>query len=454
MSLLRGNRVGLMSCVVLCLAAWVAFGAEPEKYVVKVQTDHSDALYAVNQEASFTITVTEAGKAVTEGEVKVKLSMDYGKAIGEEKTLKLGAEPLKMTGTLGEPGFLNCLVTFAKEGKTYKGAAAGGFDPQAIKPACKLPADFDAFWQAGIEELGKVPMDAQVTAMPQFSNEKHDTFYVSFANVGNSRTYGFLCVPKGKKGPYPAMLFPPSAGLVKPTSPTEPEWADRGVLYFASCIQDFDPMNPPKDIEKRLDYTVIGAPDRDKYYFRQVILGQYRAIEYLKNRSDFDGKHMVISSGSQGGGLALMLGALNPHVTAICLTKPAMCDHQAPLAGRGIPWPGLLRPAEHRTEEWVKMSEYYDAVNFARKITIPVLANVGFIDSTCPPSTGYAAYNVIPGANKTMMNFVTQEHFWTFNDEANTWWRIEGRWLNGQFGFTPVVPPAGIIGPAKPASAN
>lgn len=436
---MRNGLVAATACVLaLALVASTSAQQKPA-VVVSVRTDRKDALYSCNQKATFLISVTDADKPVTEGEVTVKLTLDFGKVI-ERKTAKLGDKPVQMTGTLAQPGFLVCEASIVRNGKKHTGLAGAAFDPKQIKPVCKLPDDFDAFWKAGREEAARIPLDLKLTHMPEFSDDKQATYYLSFANVGDTRMYGFLCVPKGKTGPFPAMLFPPSGGLIKPTKPTNPKYAHRGALYLEMGIHDFDPLNPPPEIKKQrgsIAYANVGAPDRNKYYFRRAILGLDRAIEYLASRPDFDGKHMVINSGSQGGGLALILAGLNPRVSAICITKPAMCDLQACLVERGRSWPRFLLPKAHRTEEWIRMSEYFDAVNFARGINVPVLANVGFIDSTCPPGSVYAAYNVIPTVNKTMINLLTQKHFWTINDEAHAWWRYQSKWLDAQLGLGP-----------------
>jgi len=39
---------------------------------------------------------------------------------------------------------------------------------------------------------------------------------------------------------------------------------------------------------------------------------------------------------------------------------------------------------------------YFDAVNFARKFKGKSVLSVGFIDTACPPTSVYAAFNVLP----------------------------------------------------------
>ena len=65
---------------------------------------------------------------------------------------------------------------------------------------------------------------------------------------------------------------------------------------------------------------------------------------------------------------------------------------------------------------------YYDVVNFARRVTAPGLYTWGFNDETCPPTSMYAAYNVITAPKRLMLAYdtghrTTQEQ----TDDVNRW---------------------------------
>ncbi|MPN42493.1 hypothetical protein SDC9_190050 [bioreactor metagenome] len=55
---------------------------------------------------------------------------------------------------------------------------------------------------------------------------------------------------------------------------------------------------------------------------------------------------------------------------------------------------------------------YVDAANLARRITCPVIVLVGFIDGACHPGSVYAAFNNIPGSQKTIVNEPNTDHTW------------------------------------------
>ena len=64
------------------------------------------------------------------------------------------------------------------------------------------------------------------------------------------------------------------------------------------------------------NYQAIGRDDRDKNYFLQMYLADYRAIEYLASRPDWDGKTLVVMGISMGGQQSICAASLNPRVSA------------------------------------------------------------------------------------------------------------------------------------------
>ena len=82
----------------------------------------------------------------------------------------------------------------------------------------------------------------------------------------------------------------------------------------------------------------------------------------------------------------------------------------------------------HRDEAKIATSRYYDVVNFARRVTAPGLYSWGFNDETCPPTSMYAAYNVITAPKRLMLAYdtghrSTQEQV----DDVNDWLATSSR---------------------------
>ena len=434
------RQAAILFVATVCSIGQAASRAKPD-VVVDVRTDRPEALYECGERASFRISVAEKGEPIPAGDVSISLTLDGGRVI-EKKTLSLDDAAATIAGTLTDPGFLRCTVSYRKDGKRYVGYGGAGFEPERIKPTAVMPDDFDAFWEAGRAKLAAIPLDLQLMPLSKYSDDNQQSFKFSIANIDNTRCHGFLSVPKNRKPPFPAYVAVPGAGP-GPSSPGARSWAAKGALGLVVSVHAYDcgqPVAKIKECYAKLNekgiYSHHGAPDREKYYFRRAYLGIDRAISYLASRPDFDGKHLVVSGSSQGGGSALILAGLNPHVTAAAANVPALCDHAGRLAERSPGWPGLVRgKTEEAKAQRLKMSAYFDAVNFARKIKCPTIVSVGFIDRTCCPSSVYSAYNVI-AAPKRLFTDPLAGHTWNVGQFRP----FLGKWLPGQLGLTDPVP--------------
>jgi cephalosporin-C deacetylase len=101
---------------------------------------------------------------------------------------------------------------------------------------------------------------------------------------------------------------------------------------------------------------------------------------------------------------------LDPRVSFFVAGVPAMCDHTGFLAGRISGWPKFIATGEQSPPPAVvEAVRYYDAVNFAAQARAPGFFTVGFIDTTCPPSSVYAAFNALR-TRKDIFNDVTAAH--------------------------------------------
>lgn len=402
---------------------------------ITVKTDRENALYKCGEQAGFTIN-NETDKVK---EVNVLLTLD-GKKVIEEKKLAVEKKTV-ISNTLKEPGFLRCEVEFDAQGKKYKKYAAAGFEPERIKAETVMPDDFDTFWNNGIKELEKIPLDVKLDPVPKYSDENVQCYKISFANIENSRIYAFLGIPLNKKAPFPAFIAIPGAGLAPRDPGWAKEWASKGTIAAIIGVHSYDLELPRPELEKAYGYlerqkSYIGIPDREKYYYYRTILGIDRIIKYIASRPDFDGRHLVISGSSQGGGLSLIMTGLNSKITACAVNVPALCDHGGYLLGRAPGWPGFVPVDKPEQNSCLEASRYYDAVNFARKIKCPVIVSVGFIDRTCSPSSVYSAYNEISTPKRIFTDPLAG------HEAVKPFYSFLNGWVSGQLGLGELIDPA------------
>jgi len=397
------DRVRQMRGLLVLLAILVAPVLVAQGLVVDVVADRADAMYACGDTATLGIAVSRDGQVVADGEVAYALSLDGGRVISQGN-LTLAEGKAQVSGTLEEPGILRAMVRYTEGDKPVVGLGGAAFEPEGIQPAAEEPEDFQAFWDAEKAKLAAIPMDPQLTERPDLSDEARTVYKVTLANIDGSRVRGWLAVPK-KEGPYPAVLTVPWAG-VYPTPLDLANWGRNGCLAMAISAHDAD-IDLPAEEYKALNegalksYPAQGRESRDTYYFRRVFLSCVRAIDYLTSRADWNQKAMIVTGSSQGGGLSLVAGGLDPRVTAIAANVPALCDHHGRFVGRSSGWPQLI--AGDSAEQKVT-AQYYDAVNFARRIKCPAIVGVGLVDATCCASSVYAAYNVLQGPKQIVVS--------------------------------------------------
>jgi cephalosporin-C deacetylase-like acetyl esterase len=378
---------------------------------VRVALDHSDWRYEIGQPVKFTISVIQDGQPVPNAVVKYRIGPEAMPPT-VEKTVTLTTPSLTVDGgALNEPGFLRCVATVEMYGKNYRGLATAAYKPEQLQPTVASPADFDSFWEAGKQALANIPLDAKLTYLPDYSTAKSACYHTNLQNIGMgnapSRLFGVLCEPRAE-GKYPALLVVPGAGVRAYRG--LPEMADKGVITLQIGIHGIPVTMEPGVYEQLaagalMNYWQFGMESRDRYYYKRVYLGCVRANDFLVSHPKFNGKDLAVTGGSQGGALTIITAALDPRVKGLAAYYPALSDTTGYLKNRAGGWPHMFRqdgPGSHRTPEKIETMEYYDVVNFARRVKVPGLYSWGFNDETCPPTSMYASYNVI-GAPKQLL---------------------------------------------------
>ena len=402
---------------------------------VRIAPDHRDWTYRPGEPVQFRIMVTADNTPVDNATVTWSVGPEMMPA--EKRTAAVPPEGLVVDGgTLQTGGFIRCKASVEFAGRTYNGVATAAFAPETIRPFQTEPADFDAFWQKAKEELARIPLEARLTLLPDACTDTVNVYHVNFRTANQAwnpqppRLYGILCEPKAP-GRYPAVLKVPGAG-VRPYG-GDTQLAARGAIVLEIGIHGI-PVNLPQHVYDALyggalhSYWLNKLDDKDAYYYRRVYLGCVRANDFLTSRENWNGKDLLVMGASQGGQLSLVTAGLDPRVTALSVTHPAMCDVVAPLHGRAGGWPHPFRPGEdgtpsvHATPAKIATSAYYDAVNFARRIKVPGFYIWGFNDEVCPPTSTFAAYNVIT-APKTLAVQPEQAHTYPVEqgEAVNRW---------------------------------
>ena len=205
-------------------------------------------------------------------------------------------------------------------------------------------------------------------------------------------------------------------------------FADKHMIRFFIDIHGLDPTLPQEVFDqmtkafngKENGYLMNGLDNRDNYYMKRVYLACVRSIDFLTSLPQWDGKNVIAKGGSQGGALALITTALHLKVTACVANHPALSDMPGYKAGRAGGYPHFFRNKGMDTPEKLNTMAYYDVVNFARLIQVPVYMTWGFNDNVCPPTTSYIVYNTLNCPKEALVTPIN-EH-WTSSDTERKLW--------------------------------
>lgn len=403
---------------------------------VNVVPDHQDWTYKVGETATFRISVTKSATplagAVIDYEAGPEMYQDVKKTA---VVLKDGT--LTVKGKMTKHGFYRVDVKTTIGGKEYKGACAAAFSPEQLKPTTVNPADFDQFWQNAISEARHTDLNPTKRLLPERCTKDVNVYEVSFQNVRwGSRTYGILCEPV-KPGKYPALLRVPGAG-VRPYG-GDIYTASKGAVTLEIGIHGI-PVTMQQSVYDDLGqgalngYWEFGMDNRDKSYYKHVVLGCIRALDYIEQYTPWNGKELGVTGSSQGGFLSLATAGLDRRITFYAPVHAALCDHTASLKGVACGWPHYFYWNKGKgMEKQIETSRYYDGVNFARRITNAQTGwfSFGYNDDVVPPTTAWATYNIVKGP-KSITPYQQTAHFW-YQEQWDEW----ENWLLTQMNIKP-----------------
>lgn len=417
----RGARTvlrGLMAGLALQTFGLTAFA-------VRVETDYDrgDGKYRADQSVTFTVAVKDdAGAKLTNGVVTAMLD-DYGTNVVRTATDfdLAAANPFKVTGTLGKPGFLRLKLKAPGIGGFPKNRSDGWYaesvdcDSYRLQPSVPAPKDFAAFWQEAIAKY-----DREFTSAPEvkldekLSDATWNVWRLALDVPHGRKLHAFFTKEKNAPaGRLPARFQISAAGYGG--------WSQSPVKVpgHVSVFVTVYPFEPDPALGKRADYDALDAQSKrdwnvDRYcqaglwksredgFFYPVILGSLRLIDWLAARDDVDPMRLTYSGTSQGGGLGFAVTALSKRIRRAALFVPALTGHYGYKDGLESGWPRFVDNAKDDVQRagFEQNAAYYDGVNFARLIKVPVRVVAGHADATCPPAMVRTAFNQIGSVDK------------------------------------------------------
>lgn len=384
--------------------------------------NHANWLYKTGENANIEIGFYKYGiprDAIVEYEIGPDMRPSQEK--GNVK-LKNGKATINI-GTMNKPGFKDCVLKTNVDGRTYTHHVKVGFSPELLNPYTKNPDDFDSFWEKNINEIKKLPLSFTKEKVDKYCTNDFDCYLIKLMidKYGHS-VYAYLTVPK-KAGKYPVVLCPPGAGIKTIKEPMKRTYyVKNGFIRMEMEIHGLNPEISTEDFAdiskafnaKNNAYLENGLDNRDNYYMKHVYQACVRCIDFLTSLPEWDSKNVIVQGGSQGGALAIVTAGLDNRVTQCVANHPALSDMAGYLGENCGGYPHFNRSNKMLTPEKVRTMQYYDVVNFARRVKADTYITWGYNDNICPPTTSYIVYNLINAPKEALITPIN-EH-WTSDE--------------------------------------
>ncbi|MBR7098230.1 MAG: acetylxylan esterase [Clostridia bacterium] len=276
------------------------------------------------------------------------------------------------------------------------------------------PADFDEFWDRSLAEMNAIDPKPVFTPYPMQSKIA-DCFELRFTSTKGATVYAKFVRPKNIEGKIPAVLN--FHGL----SGCSCQW--NSLLGYASqgfCIASLDCRGQgglSQDVGGQTGTTystpfsrgLDGAPEdllcRDLFLDTAMLARIIMGLDYV------DETRVGAYGGSQGGALTIACAALVPSIKLCAPIYPYLSDYKrvwemdlAKGAYEGLRY--YFRhfdPRHEREDEIFEKLGYIDIQFLAPRIRAKVLMGTGLMDTTCPPSTQFAAYNKITSEKQVLI---------------------------------------------------
>jgi cephalosporin-C deacetylase len=283
---------------------------------------------------------------------------------------------------------------------------------RTYRPPREEPPDFDVFWQQTLAEARDCPLNA-VFEPVDYGLRTVEAFDVTFNGYGGQPVKGWLLVPRQRTGPLPCVVEYIGYGGGRGFPLDRLVWSSAG---YAHLVMDTrgqgsaggragqgDTPDPEPDGANPYypGFMTRGILDPKTYYYRRVFADGVRAVEAARSHTAVDAGRIAITGGSQGGGITLAVGGLEPGVAVVMPDVPFLCHYRrATEITDAAPYSEIVEYCKaHRdkVDTVFKTLSYFDGVNFAARSKAQALFSVALMDLICPPSTVFAAFNHFAG---------------------------------------------------------
>ena len=350
-----------------------------------------------------------------------------GQRVTSANDLELSVNEKKLiySGSFDKASAINVSVGNPEDRKSFKTI---GFvvSPEDYMPGFAEPEDLMTFWKSQIEAVRSSEMQVKAVEVEHPDKADYICYDLELSMPEGNPVRGYMAMPRNAaEGSLPIALLPHAAGVWKPhcksSVKTAVEWAKKGRGVIAFDINAHGMLNgQPQEYYDNLDKTTLKdyakrpLVSHEEFYFRLMYLRLVRAMDYLTDLKEWDGKRALVYGESQGAGQAGAIAALDSRISMAVMNVPAICDLGGVANGLRGGWPSYysknINNPDVRELSW-SILPYYDVALLLKHTKAELIIEFGLIDTTCPAECVYAAYNnAVNSVSKTILTYPRRSH--------------------------------------------
>ncbi len=261
-----------------------------------------------------------------------------------------------------------------------------------------VPDDFDEFWSEAVGQALAAPLDFQRSGRNDSFRTGFQIEALTFRSIDGDFRHGWVAFPEGARR-MPGFLWIPPYGR---SSVFPNEYGTREGFVSLSFNLLGEQAFHEEDYVPRRGYMAQGASSPQTWIYRSLLQDVLIAVRVLEAQSEADEDRLAAMGLSQGGGMAVWLGALCEKIKCVVADYPFLA---------GMRWVLDQRVHRYPLKELTDFMDtiplghevvghtlgYYDTVNMATRCRVPTLVSLGLKDPAVRPQQVQAVYDALAG---------------------------------------------------------
>jgi cephalosporin-C deacetylase-like acetyl esterase len=346
-------------------------------------------LYEAGERPEFRITLSSLASKDASGELSFEV---FDQPLHGEPVLKKkipatveasGQVVLSVEAPLEEPGlYWVKAVPFTGAEPSRRKRLGIIYDSNNYRPPLTRPDDFAAFWQEQLKKMRSIPFEPKLAENDDYAIESYTSYDLEINGHDGKRLACVLAMPNdpephdaevgGWRGEASSVRRRLTKGSGQPVGVGMWQRGARRIFVGAPLPEES---------------TYQSWNGRDDNNMLHSYLRMVRLADYLRSRDDVE--HIWLFGASRTGASMLAAAALAPEqVAAVNVHVPTCCG----ISWADPPYHGWGR-APSRDVEGLRTAAYFDPVNFAPDLKVPVVMDGGIYDGLAPAAGIVAFHN-------------------------------------------------------------